>query len=176
MRESARLPVSFDFSAGPQGVNGTFTSLTQRTMEYPLDRVTVDGPSVHFELGGGSLVFDGRIMGDSITGELRDEGAMGRFALRRTPPAPLPYDRHDVTFRNGDVKLSGSLFTPRTSRQHPTVIFLHGSGPETRWGTSRFYADRLARSARSFEMSLSVMNHRIYQTRPHSLTVFQQPA
>jgi len=145
-REAARLPVSFDFSVLAQGVNGTFTSLTQRTMEYPLDTVTVDGNSVHFALGGGSLVFDGRIVGDSISGELSDEGAIGTFALRRTQPAPLPYDRHDVTFRNGDVTLSGSLFTPRMPGQHPAVIFLHGSGPETRWGTARFYADGLARS------------------------------
>lgn len=146
IREAARLPVSVDISVGPQGVNGTFTSLTQRTMQYPLDTVVITGTSVHFELGGGSLVFDGRIVGDSITGDLRDEGAMGTFALQRTLPVPVPYDRHDVTFRNGDITLSGSLFTPRTPRRHAAVIFLHGSGPETRWGTSRYYADRLARS------------------------------
>lgn len=146
VREAAPLPVSFDFSVQPQGVTGTFTSLTQRTMEYPLDTVAVDGTSVHFELGGGSLVFDGRVLGDSIGGELSDEGAMGTFALRRTRPAPLPYDRHDVTFRNRDVTLSASLFTPRTPARHGAIVFLHGSGPETRWGTSRYFADRLARS------------------------------
>ncbi len=110
VREAARLPVSFDISVGPQGLSGTFTSLTQRTMQYPLDTVTIAGTSVHFELGGGSLVFDGRIAGDSITGDLRDEGATGTFALRRTQPVPLPYDRHDATFRNGDITLS-----PRSS-------------------------------------------------------------
>jgi pimeloyl-ACP methyl ester carboxylesterase len=146
VREAARLPVSFDFSAGPQGVRGTFTSLTQRTMEYPLDTVAIDGTSVHFELGGRSIVFDGRLVGDSITGDLRDEGAMGTFVLRRTQRVALPYDRRDVTVRNGDIALSASLFTPRTPGRHAAVIFLHGSGPETRWGTSRYYADRLARS------------------------------
>lgn len=146
VREAAQLPVSFDISVGLQGAKGTFTSLTQRTMEYPLDTVAIAGTSVHLELGGRSIVFDGRIMGDSITGDLRDEGAMGTFALRRTQPAPLPYDRHDVTLRNGDITLAASLFTPRAPRRHAAVIFLHGSGPETRWGTSRYYADRLARS------------------------------
>jgi pimeloyl-ACP methyl ester carboxylesterase len=91
-------------------------------------------------------VFDGRVVGDSITGDLRDEGANGTFALQRTQPVPLPYDQRDVTFRNGDVSLSGSLFTPRTRGRHAAVIFLHGSGPETRWGTARYYADHLARS------------------------------
>ena len=132
VREAAQLPVSFDISVGLQGAKGTFTSLTQRTMEYPLDTVAIAGTSVHLELGGRSIVFDGRIMGDSITGDLRDEGAMGTFALRRTQPAPLPYDRHDVTLRNGDITLAASLFTPRAPRRHAAVIFLHGSGPETR--------------------------------------------
>ena len=146
VRETAWLPVSFDMSVRPHGVTGTFTSLTQAAMEYPLDTMAVDGDSVHFSLGGGSLVFAGRIAGDSMTGDLSDGGAAGTFALSRTPPAPLPYDRHDLTFRNGGVTLSASLYTPRTRGRHAAVVFLHGSGPETRWGTSRFYADRLARS------------------------------
>jgi pimeloyl-ACP methyl ester carboxylesterase len=145
VREGARLPVSFDFSVQPHRIHGTFTSLTQRTMEYPLDTVVVEGERVHFELGGGSLVFDGRSSGDSITGKLSDEGAPATFALRRTQRPPLPYVRHDVTFQNGDVVLSGSLFIPPAARRHSAVIFVHGSGPETRWGTSRFFADRLAR-------------------------------
>lgn len=115
-------------------------------MEYPLDTVAVDGTSVHLELGGGSIVFDGRLVGDSITGDLRDEGAKGTFALRRAQPASRPYEQHDITLRNGDIALAASLFTPRTPGRHAAVIFLHGSGPETRWGTSRYYADRMARS------------------------------
>ena len=61
VREGAQLPVSFDFSTGPTGVAGTFTSLTQRAMEYPLDKVAIAGRTVHFTLGEGSLAFDGRL-------------------------------------------------------------------------------------------------------------------
>jgi hypothetical protein len=138
--------VSFDFADGPHGVSGTFTSLTQRAMDYPLDTVAISGATVHLELGGGSLVFDGRVLGDSITGNLRDEGSAGTFALRRTQPPPLPYERHDVTVRNGEVMIAASLFTPPGPGRHAAVVFLHGSGPESRWGTARFFADRLARS------------------------------
>ena len=145
VRLGARLPVSFDFSAGPTGVAGTFTSLTQRTMEFPLDKVVVGDRTVHFTLGEGSLVFDGRLEGESLDGKLREEDAPGEFALRRVRPTPQPYDREDVTFRNGDATLSGSLFLPRAKGVHPAIVFLHGSGPEVRWGTSRFYADRFAR-------------------------------
>jgi pimeloyl-ACP methyl ester carboxylesterase len=90
-------------------------------------------------------VFDGELVGDSLTGTLRDEGAPGEFSLRRTPPSAYPYVRQDVRWRNGDAILSGSLFIPRGKGRHPAIVFLHGSGPETRWGTSRFYADRFAR-------------------------------
>src|SRR5512143_3415795 len=51
LRQGARLPVSFDFSAGPLKTTGTFTSLTQRAMEFPLDTVAVEGRTVHFALG-----------------------------------------------------------------------------------------------------------------------------
>ena len=59
---------------------------------------------------------------------------------------PPPYKREDVTFRVGDVVLSGTLLCPNTAGVHPGIVFLHGSGPETRWGTSFFFADRFARS------------------------------
>lgn len=146
VRQGARLPVSFDFAPGPTGIGGTFTSLTQRAMEYPLDKVTVSGRTVTFTLGEGSLAFDGRLEGEVLVGKLREEDAPGEFALRRKPPMPQPYDREDVRFQNGDATLSGSLYLPRIRGRHPAVVFLHGSGPETRWGTSRFYADQFARA------------------------------
>jgi pimeloyl-ACP methyl ester carboxylesterase len=37
----------------------------------------------------------------------------------------------DVTFRNGDVVLSGTLIKPDETGIFPAVIVLHGSGPET---------------------------------------------
>jgi dienelactone hydrolase len=37
-----------------------------------------------------------------------------------------------VSFKSGDVTLSGTLMTPRGSGPFPAVIFLHGSGPEDR--------------------------------------------
>src|SRR5262249_39325628 len=106
VRQGARLPVSFDFSTGATGVTGTFTSLTQRAMEFPLDKVTITGRTVHFTLGEGSLVFDGRLEGESLDGTLREEDAPGEFALRRMRPRPQPYKREDVSFRNGDATLS----------------------------------------------------------------------
>ena len=135
------LAVEFDFADD----SGRFTSLTQRAMDYPLDAVHAKGNAAGFTLGGG-IVFDGTLKGDMLSGTFKDGGAGGSFTLRRTAVAPPPYDLQDVTFANGGVTLKGTLCLPRTPGRHGAVVLVHGSGPETRWGTSRYIADRLARA------------------------------
>jgi dienelactone hydrolase len=145
IRQGARLDVSFDFiSAGTQS-KGTFTCLNQQVMDYPLTIVTTDGDRVHFALGD-SLVFDGKVNANEITGTFSDDGASGDFNLRRTQPPNLPYETVEVSFRNGAVTLYGTLCLPHSPERHPGVVLLQGSGGETRWGTNRFIADRFARS------------------------------
>lgn len=51
--------------------------------------------------------------------------------------------REDVSFANGDVLLSGTLYVPRTAGPHPAIVFLHGSGDDDR-ENYRFYADLFA--------------------------------
>jgi dienelactone hydrolase len=99
---------------------------------------------VHLVLGD-SLVFDGKLGPDDITGTFTDDGAKGDFTLRRTAPTVLPYDFVDIRFHNGGITLAGTLCIPRSLRRHPAVVLLQGSGGETRWGTNRFIADRFAR-------------------------------
>jgi pimeloyl-ACP methyl ester carboxylesterase len=53
------------------------------------------------------------------------------------------FTEREVTFRNGSVELRGTLVLPIVKGQHPTVIFLHGSGPATRAG-ARMYAEEFA--------------------------------
>lgn len=56
----------------------------------------------------------------------------------------LSYGSEQVSFRNGDVMLAGTLFQPRDRGPHPGVVVVHGSGPESRHEYS-FYAQYLAR-------------------------------
>ena len=49
----------------------------------------------------------------------------------------------DVQFSNADVTLSGTLVLPKTDGPHPAVVFIHGSGRNTREHL-RFFADRFA--------------------------------
>ena len=143
VRQGVPLEISFDFKGGPHP-NGTFTSLTQKAMDYPLDVLAVNGDAVHFVLGD-SMVFDGKVTSNQIIGAFTDDRAKGDFSLRRTVARPLPYDAVDVSFHNGAVTLSGTLCIPRVPGRHPAVVLLQGSGSETRWGTNRFIADRFAR-------------------------------
>jgi pimeloyl-ACP methyl ester carboxylesterase len=58
------------------------------------------------------------------------------------------YREEKVTFRNGNVTLAGTLLIPCTHGPHPTMVFLHGSGPQDRNGyvsLIRLTADHFAR-------------------------------
>ena len=124
--------------------HATFTSLSQAVMDYPFDSFSVRGDSVHFVVGG-SIVFDGRARVDHIDGQFRGPEGAGEFHLESAAAEVLPYTVREVTFHHGDVTLAGSLLTPKTPGKHAGVVLLHGSGPETRWGTPRYIADRFAR-------------------------------
>ncbi len=58
------------------------------------------------------------------------------------------YKKTDVTFNNNDITLSGTLYLPKGEGPFPAVVFVHGSGEETRknsaysakWMTSIGYA------------------------------------
>jgi len=144
LREEAPMTVRFDFQTGPGGVTGRFTSEAQGAMEYPLERVDFTGSRIRWVLGG-SLVFDSEVSQGTIVGTFQDGPARGTFSLKPVELAPPSYERKEVTFRNGDVILSGTLLLPPSAGPHPGIVLLHGSGPQTRWGTPLFFADRFAR-------------------------------
>ncbi len=143
-REGAPLTVRFDFRTEAGAVTGRFTSEAQRALEYPLDDVLYIAPKIHWKLGD-SLIFDGIVSRESIAGTFKDGEATGTFSLKPVTPEDPPYRREDITFRNGGVVLAGTLLRPKSAGLHPGIVFLHGSGPESRWGTSLFLADRFAR-------------------------------
>jgi pimeloyl-ACP methyl ester carboxylesterase len=63
----------------------------------------------------------------------------GAFATR------VPIRREEVTFKNGDVTLAGTLLLPAAKGKRPAVVFTHGGGPQLRdimWGLGYLYAAR----------------------------------
>jgi pimeloyl-ACP methyl ester carboxylesterase len=144
-RDGAAMIVCFDFKTGPDGIAGRFTSESQRATEYPLDRVDYTGSKIHWVLGG-SIIFDGTVSPQEISGTVQDGTGHGTFSLKPVTLKSPPYKREDITFRVGDVVLAGTLLRPNGAGLHPGIVFLHGSGTESRWGTSFFYADHFARN------------------------------
>ena len=149
VREGAELPVSFDFTSAAKGLTASFNSPTQKAMGIPLRNVSYTAPNVHFELVGDATtnVFDGELTGDTIAGQFREGDARGTFSIRRVDAKPPTFKQEEVSFRNGDVTLSGTLLLPLTEAPHPAVVFLHGAGSEGRYG-ARFLAECLQRLGR----------------------------
>jgi pimeloyl-ACP methyl ester carboxylesterase len=59
--------------------------------------------------------------------------------------ARVPITREEVTFKNGDVTLAGTLLLPVAKGKHPAVVFTHGGGAQLRdimWGLGYLYAAR----------------------------------
>ena len=146
VREGAELPVSFDFTSAAAGLTASFNSPTQRAIGIPLRKVTYIAPKVHFELVGDTttFIFDGELAGYTITGQFREGEAQGTFSVKRTETRPPTFKHEEVSFRNGEVTLSGTMLLPLTKGPHPAVVFLHGAGPEGRYA-SRFLAQYLTR-------------------------------
>jgi len=142
----ADVHVSVSFDRAQVGVwSGRFTSYSQGVMEYPFDSVRVNNDSVAFVLGSGDIVATGTMKGDEIAGTFTGEEGKGTWLLHRADAPRYPYRSETVTFNNAAVRLAGTLCIPSGGGRHPAVVLLHGSGPESRWGTNRFIADQLAR-------------------------------
>jgi len=146
VREGAELPVSFDFTNPAAGLTASFNSPTQRAKGIPLSKVSYAAPRLHFELVGDAttIIFNGELNADSIVGQFREGDATGTFSLRRVKAAPPTFKEEEVSFRNGEVTLSGTLLLPLNKERHPAVVFLHGAGAEGRYG-GRFLAEYFTR-------------------------------
>ncbi|MGH9949625.1 MAG: alpha/beta hydrolase family protein, partial [Pyrinomonadaceae bacterium] len=144
IREGAQLPVSFDFINEDAGLKVSFNSPTQRALGIPIRNISFVAPKIHFELIGDTttIVFDGDLSGGIIAGQFQENTAKGTFSLQRVTAKPPVFKQEEVSFRNRDVILSGTLLIPLTDGPHPVVVFLHGSGSEGRHA-SRFLAEYL---------------------------------
>ena len=63
----------------------------------------------------------------------------GAYATR------IPIRQEEVTFKNGDVTLAGTLVIPASKGKRPAIVFTHGGGPQLRevfWGLGYLFAAR----------------------------------
>ena len=86
--------------------------------------------------------YEGVNMSDSIMGTFKQHGQSFPLTLKsgslkrnrpQTPVPPYPYQTQEVSFRNGDAVLKGTLVIPEgCSRQTPVLLMVTGSGLQNR--------------------------------------------
>lgn len=87
------------------------------------------------------LIFEGKVTGDNFSGKWSGINLTADFSLKRAAKKAVNFKEEEVTFKNGDVTLSGTLVLPASAQKVPVVVFTHGGGAETR-GPNRAWAMR----------------------------------
>lgn len=127
------------------GDTSTFDSPDQGVRGMPA-RMTVDGRNVTVNIEGlgvfaGTLSADDNVLEGVLTqGQaaipIRFERGVFSVANRpQTPIAPFPYRVENVSYDNieqPDVRLAGTLTSPRGRGPFPAVLLITGSGPQDR--------------------------------------------
>jgi len=144
------LLVTMSLQAGdaPNRYRASFSTDRLRVAGIPFNSAEREGCCIiRLTLRGDAttLVFEGTLKTDSITGTFTETGAAGTFALRRAPSASSAIREEEVQFSNGVVRLSGTLVLPSTPPPYPAIVMVHGSGAEGRWA-NRFLAHRFAQA------------------------------
>jgi len=86
-------------------------SLSAESNKLRLERKQPTGPSV---------VFEGIIEGDTFSGNFSGLGVTAPFVLKRTSAPPSILKEKEVTFRNGEVTLAGTVLIPTSDTAYET--------------------------------------------------------
>jgi dienelactone hydrolase len=137
-KDGDALPVTVTFAQTAGVWSGSFSSDALQVLDIPFTGVSDTDGKVHWLLKGDATTstFDGALSDDALTGTFEEGSTHGTFALKRSDIAPASIVSRDVTFADGNVRLAGTLLEPQTPGPHPAVLFLHGSGPESRWANA----------------------------------------
>lgn len=126
---------------------GTMESPAQGDAKIPLSKVVVNNDSITIEVSSIRLTYKGRLFETKkMEGTIFQNGmefpmqlskADNTLTKRRRPQLPAPpysYDTLDVTFYSeyDNVKLAGTITTPREGEKLPAVVLVTGSGPQDR--------------------------------------------
>lgn len=146
-RDGSTLDVEVVIARSGPGYTGTFSSAQLRVVGIPFENIRYDAPRISWSLVGDATtsLFDGTLQDNMLTGRFREGDAVGTFRLTRGAPATAVIQEQEIGFRNGTVRLSGSVIWPMGMGPFPGIVLLHGSGPEGRWA-SRYLATEFARN------------------------------
>lgn len=136
--QGMKLPLVFHLNEEGASVDSPDQGVKGIPAEMSLDasgQLTVRISSLNAE-------YKGILKGDTIEGVFTQNGFSFPLNLTKgenkrnrpqTPIPPFPYTEEEVTFRNGDAVLKGTLTLPKDyTRQTPVLIMVTGSGLQNR--------------------------------------------
>src|SRR5437588_6171089 len=131
-------PIRTRFSVEGAGIKGTLNLPVRGVTSVALDQVRFLSPNLHFELprSASPLIFDGRLSGDFITGNIQSGSERGTFHLVRA----VTLDAKVFDQYLGDYQIGRDSYVSigRTPPDEPTVgimYFVHDlSSPKHRGG------------------------------------------
>src|SRR5215472_10019071 len=134
-REGKTWRVNLDIETRPTGPVALVDLVDYAVYDIPFT-VTADSNKLRVERKqptGATVSFVGTVEGDTFSGEFTGAGVTAApFTLRRTDKTPVIFKEEEVTFRNGDVTLAGTVIIPKGPGPHPAVVVTHGAGPDGR--------------------------------------------
>lgn len=144
-KDGDALPVTMTFAKVGDAYSGAFDSNALQVAGIPLSDVSEINSKIHFQIKGDetTTAFDGEIAGEAMSGKFTDGKDQGSFELVRSALRSAQIRASEVTFRDKDVTLAGTLLLPAMPGKHPAILFLHGSGPEGRWA-NHYLAQKFA--------------------------------
>jgi pimeloyl-ACP methyl ester carboxylesterase len=129
------LATRFNFTAD----GGTVDFPTQGANGIEMENFQADGASFSFSVlpAPQTASFEGELQGDALSGKFMQAGYEGTFSATRgvaqtATAEPKEYKEEEVTFKNGDVTLAGTLSLPNAAAPHPAMVLISGSGAQNR--------------------------------------------
>lgn len=138
------LGIKVDLAGEGGAWSGTIDIPMQGATGLPLEHVRAAGDSVVFAIAKipGAPTFHGLLADGRLSGDFTQNGMTFPFHLGREaaaaperpqePKPPFPYRCEEVTYRNGDVVLAGTLTLPEGPGPFPAAVLLTGSGAQNR--------------------------------------------
>lgn len=117
----------------------------QGVVDLKADNAEMDSERIDFYFKPFGATFYGKNVDGKIEGTWSQAGKSNDLVFEKsdkkpsfnrpqTPTEPFSYDSEDITFINAvdDIKLAGTLTTPKGDGPFPAVILISGSGPQNR--------------------------------------------
>ena len=142
--DEAGLDVSVTFSDANGIMQGEISIPVQSfTGALFIEDVSEDGIVFVIEGVPGNPTFEGKLEGDALSGEFRQASLQSPFALERSeeelslnrpqePQPPYPYLEEEVTYKNGNISLAGTLTLPEEGAPFTALLMITGSGAQDR--------------------------------------------